>query len=364
MKKKTVIAILVVAIVILAAVLMFFSNQAKRKEAASMPAAPQQEQSAVPAETQEPVVIEEDALTTNTSADEIKEKMLPIIDAAVRVMYENGAGFYDMENTSFKWNVLAMLCSSNDLNDPSIKIENGSVTIPKETMGQLAAACFASNAELPELPKELTNVKLDEASGAYTIEQSDKGDIKCEIMEALPLGENGYTVSVALVSESDEEKPLLSTYTFDLLPYTLEEGQTASPLFPMCVMNAYDSCNVLAQIESIEEDGDKIKLLLHHVQFHWQLDEEDGETYLPLIVADTKSDETLPLFSKDAVDWNTIGMVIAGEDQGFKNSDEAFKWFKENYTEKVQDENVIYQMRVYDGVIYSVAPLYAFYFQG
>ncbi len=365
MKKKTIAAVLVILIVLLIAALMLFRNKAKRDEELQQHAAAQNPASAAAeaAPTAEPVVLEEDQLTTNVSAEEAAKQMLPVIDSAVRVMYEKGAGFYDMESDSFVWDVLAMLCASNDISAQGIETKDGSVYVPADIMKKIAAACFASRSELPELPKEISNVKYDSETKVYAIEQSDAGDMSSEVMETIPLGDGGYSVKVALVNKSDAKMPLLSTYQFDILSYP-EGTKPEAPIFPMSIFNGYDTCNVLAQIQAIEEKDGEIMLALHHVQLHWEADEEDSEVYVPLIVADTKSDETLKLFTKDAVDWNTIGVVITGEDQGFKSSDEAFEWFKEHYTEKVMEENMVYQMRVYDGVIYSVAPLYAFYFQG
>ncbi len=374
MKKKTIIAVLVVAIVALLAVLLFLQNQTRRNEALQTPApapaaapasnAPAPATPEAAAQTPQQTASEQPAV--DASSEGAVEKMLPVIDVAVRVMYEQNIGYYAMESSELQWEVLARLCAANAWNDPSIEKKDGAVRVPAETMKKLAAACFASLGELQEIPESIKNVEWNSAEGMYIIKEAktDKADeLKTEIIETLPLHENGYTVYVALVSPTDEKRPLLSTYSFDLMPYTMESGAEGM-LFPLCVFNAYDSCNVLAQIQGIEEKDGKLMLSLHHVQLHWQVDEEDSEIYTPLIVADTKSDATLPLFAKDAVDWNTIGMVISGEDQGFKNADEAIAWFKEHYTEKVLEENVIYQMRVYEGVIYSAAPLYAFYFQG
>ena len=374
MKKKTIIAVLVVLIVLLSAALLLMqsknSAQLPQNQPAVQSAAGEADAQSVPQIQATPAVLQEEELTVNTHAQQTSDKMQPVIEAAVYSMYDAGVGFFDMNDAALCWKMLASLCASPDLPEDVARDKgDGTIEIGEKELLSLAKACFASTAELPELDKENETVKYDKNAGIYSIEKPEDKGLRCEIMETVPNTEGGYTAYVALLK--DDAVPLISTFAFDIMPYFSAESGEAEPdaedeVFSMCMIGGYDTCNVLAQVTAIKEENGEIHLDVHHVQFHWENDGEgeDEETYIPVIVADTKADETYKLYSTEAVDWNTIAMVLGEEQPNFDNAEKAWEWYKGKYAEKVDGEGVLLQMRVYDKTIYSMAPLYSFYFAG
>lgn len=372
MKRKTIIAVLVVLIVLLAAALLLMQNKSRNSGNAPAAQQPQEQQAApaaVPTPEATPVVLQEEELTVNTQAQTASDEMLPVIEAEVRTIYEAQSGYFDIEKADMCWNALARLCSSDKL--PSGIAEDagdGSLKVSKENMSRLAKNCFAMRSELPELPKDMKNVSYDKDSDSYIIKKTDADKLKCEIMETTPTGEGAYSVSVALLDTDTAKTPLVSTYTFDIVDVA-DDGDTVKPVFTKTVFGGYDVCNVLAQVTgAVKDENGEFKLDIHPVQLHWESEGEgngeDEEAYVPKIVADTKADSQIKLYSLDMVDWNTIAIVLGEDEKSFDDPEKAWEWFKENYSKKVDDEGVIYQMRVYKDVIYSMAPLYSFYFAG
>lgn len=369
MKKKTIIAVLVVLIVLLiAALLMMQSRNRTQNQAPAASQSAQNAQNAQPAAPQAeatPAVLAEEELTVNVSAQEAADEMLPVIDAEIRAMYSAGTGYFDIENAALCWNALAVLCSSEDLPEGMVeKLDDGTVKVGAENMRRLAQACFASRAELPELPEDNKTVSYDKDADAYIIKKAEADTLSCEIMETMPTGEGAYSASVALL-DSSADIPLISTYSFDVLPFAAGEN-SVQPAFSKCVYGGYDACNMLAQVTALEEANGEYTLEVHPIQLHWETEGEgeEEEAYIPVIVADAKPDQKLRLHSVEMVDWNTVGIVIGGEEQNFGSAEKAWEWFEENYSKKIEDEGVVYQMRVYKDTVYSMAPLYSFYFAG
>ena len=369
MKTKKLLIVLVIVIAMLAAALYYFSAYGKKN---SVPAAAPETtlapvQSAAPAAPVETLAPAE-ALAppseqqVDETANEMAQAMLPVMDAGVRALRDSETGLYDAKDADFMWSVLYHLCVNYEIPGGAEKTQDGVAAVPKARMEALASACFASYKELPELPKDRKNITYDEDADAYQITLSDSGDAQSEIMRVLPLADQGYTVFVAFVNKAETENPLLSTYVFDVSKSEKTDGEAP---FPLRVSGGMDASNVVAQVTKVTNEGGDTKLDVHHVQLYWKQDEKDAEVYVPAIVADAQPDETLRLFSADAVDWNTVySLITGGEAADFADSQTALAWFKENYAKMIEYDPMVYQMRVYDGVVYEMTPLYQFYFAG
>lgn len=373
MKTKKALIVLGILIVALAAALYYFSAYGNRNAApAATPNAPQtpaaNAQTAAPVETLAPVeaLAPPSEQQVDEKANAAAKAMLPVMDAGIRAMRGTENGMYAPEDPAFVWSMLYHLCVNADIKSDLIDRSKEDVMIvPKTLMQELASTCFAAYSELPDLPKDLSSVSYDKKADAYTLELSDSGDAYSELMRVIPFGEEGYTAFVAFLSDAEPDAPLLSTYVFDIKPNAYIDGAQTS-FFPMSVSAGANASNVVAQITGVREEGGAVMLDIHHVQLFWKQDEEDGEVYVPAIVADTQPDETLRLSSLDAVDWNTTyALITGGKEAEFKGTaEESFAWFKENFARLVDYDPLVYQMRAYDGVIYEMTPLYQFYFAG
>lgn len=289
------------------------------------------------------------------------EDMWAVLDVAANAIRDGNMGYYNLEDDEFFWHVLLDLCSTYPEMIPGLSVQEGEdfVRVPAETMRRLAAVCFAGRTELPATPADWETLRYDEASDAYIVELSDRGDVASEVLDFIPEGEESYTASVALLQGSDAEAPpLLSTYHFILVP------AAADAPFPLQIIGGYDSPNVLAQLQGVEEKDGEVLITFRHARLAVPEDAAQAEAFDPVV--ETQGDAlTFPLYAKEAVDYNALAVILSeGEVPFFEDAEEAFDWFEDNYDKEVLGEGLLLQMRFYDGVIYSMAPLYSFYFQG
>lgn len=366
MKKKRTILILLGVIVALLCALLALCMPGCSAKPEQEPAAPAAEPTVAPAAAVEPAAtiapqahVHVDAMVEETQA------MLPVLSAGARALRESQTGFYDVADAKFVWSVLYHLCANETLDTPLAEVtEAGTVRIPYKLMQELASSCFMEYGDLPELPEDMESITYDEAWDAFIVKLSDAGDTRCVITDvAAGAAESSYMVAVAYLTRSGDKEELVDTYAFELRPNPYIDGIN-DPLYPLSVLGGYAACNVIARITAVEGDAEAPEITVEHVQIGWEVDEEDTEAHVMKISPVERPAETLKLRGMDAAELMAAGALLTGKPPELKDADAAFAWLKENYDRELDGERLVYQMRVYQGEIYSMAPMASLYFAG
>lgn len=256
--------------------------------------------------------------------------MLPLLGACANALYTQGAQALDAKDAALVWQALSYACP-----------EGGVVS--RETLLGVYARCFAGGETLPAPPKTEQAIAYDKAKNEYSLPAvSPAGSCALTDVRVYTGLADAYGVACALLSGAGDSLQLLGTYAFTLQrdagEFRLLEGREA--------------CNLMGYILAAEDTADGMRLQVRpatlDVPHHFV--NPTGEP-----------DQTLLLWGAQAVDAAMLCLLLGeqnvpGEDEG------VLLWFRENCTREAGGMPIAYQMKVYQGVIYGITPLYDFYF--
>lgn len=189
--------------------------------AASSTAQPSAQPTPVPAPDQTPQATAEPTAAPIVVSDDVAA-MLPVMDALIRAMMENSGG-YAPSDACYIWSAL-YLTAVNDGEALQLAetAKGGEIKAERQAMRQIAAACFESLDELPDVPDALSAaVRYDKGKDAYCFKLSDIGDSTTKIVGA---DVQGDTVAVTVTFTGWDEA---QTYAFTLVKNA--DAQEAPP---------------------------------------------------------------------------------------------------------------------------------------
>lgn len=196
---------------------------------------------------------------------EMAEMAAPI-DALTRCMLENNLT-YAPDNPEFFWTALFYFTGGYGLGHPLAAEHDTTyqLILPAAAMEDYAAALFASQDELPEMPADMEgNIFYAEAEDAYFISRGDIGLSECRLTNYAE-ADDGYTLTAELWSTGDS---IAKIAAWDVFLVEAEEGA----LYP------YRVAGMTLQEES---DATEIPEMVENAIFNGLADSHTAELTLP-----------------------------------------------------------------------------------
>lgn len=298
------------------------------------------------------------------------EAMLPIFDAYISVFEAMPPEMRYIRNTQdpdFFWNVLFLLCTNAGDTFPGVEVINDlQYKIPTATMQALAAACFFDYTTLLEIPQQTFPIVYDSGADAYFVDITDSGDVFCQPL-AYSLDTDGSPLAkVGLFFYSEENvTPLLTVYTFTLSAQASDDG-----LFQYTVSGVTESYESLGFVEGISEKDGALYALIAPARRIWHTADQLDETGAP--------------YGNDFVEWQRIETaplevrISPDATFAFEQFDELFPdvsmvnvatdsynfFVKNAILQTPEGEPLLFDLNIYEGVLYGGAFAYDYYFAG
>lgn len=177
-------------------------------------------------ETEEPVSVPENMAS-----------MLEPADALMMCMLENNLE-YSPSDSLFFWKALyyfaGIYAPAHDLAEVG---EDGSMTLPRQTVQEFATALFADYDDLLPIPEEMSeSVIYDSGWDAYTFYTGDRGLSEAEISTFVDNGDGTFTITAMLKDAVDggliregefvlEENPYVSGISRPIYYYSIKSAE-------------------------------------------------------------------------------------------------------------------------------------------
>ena len=207
------------------------AEPSKTAETQQTPTSTVPEPTPEPTQSPEPMIISEEPSATPVQIDEDIEAMLPVMDSVIRAMKENDSDYAPDDDTFF-WTTIYLAAVNFGESLQMAEAKGAYVTVNRQTVQEIASACFEKYSDLPEIPDTVSGaVSYDKKQDAYLFALSDIGDSNTKVVDAEP---NGDTTMVSVEFTSWDEA---ENYEFTLVPNPYADA-IAEPVFLYTVRSA------------------------------------------------------------------------------------------------------------------------------
>lgn len=154
-----------------------------------------------------------------------------IVDPLLLSSVETGK-VYNVEDATYVWKSLIYGTGIYFTGTADAEITAYSLVVPGDSVQKYAAAMFSDCTQLPQIPDSI-DITYDEAKDAYLFPLGDRGASYSEILNVKHGEADTIILEAALFSAADEEKTVIASAIFTLIP----NPDAEATLFPYSVVS-------------------------------------------------------------------------------------------------------------------------------